>query len=310
MRHIVTTAYLFLLKCIFTAVIVMFTPVNVLGQDILENENVQTHIFNAPVGLRLNDDEPVSYNSEGWQLGAGIGFYVPGSESANYYNGGGKNSLRRVLFDYPYNYDRLKEAFNHDFYLDSANLPTAMKYTPAVMLQFASLYNFNENNGVLIEVGYAKLYTSDFFTLIIDDPANTTSDPTVELGTIWGVEERVSFNMGYFRSFGKASKVKPFFEVGVNLTDTKLKDNKAQVLSYTYTLVDPYDSYYGYKQGGLGFGYYTNAGAVFNLGESFAAHLGGSFSLKRINLLPDPGYSKEWVFFVRLLYKNLFGSNA
>jgi len=263
-----------------------------------------------PEKIFFTDDDTYTYSNVGWQLGVGFGLYVPGKESANYYNGSGKNSLRRVLFDYPYNYERLREEFNHDFYLDSANLPSDMKYTPTVMLQFLSKYNFNENNGFVIEVGYTKLNTADFFTLIIDDPSNTTSEPTVELGKIWGVEERINFNIGYIRSFGKPKKMKPYIELGININDTKLKDNKAQVLSYTYSIVDPYDSYYGYKQGGIGHGYYASGGIIFNLGDAFAAHLGASFSLKKINLMPLPEYSKEYIFFVRLLYKNLFTDNA
>jgi len=265
--------------------------------------------LNGNSSISGDGENTYTYTNEGWQLGIGFGLYLAGRESANYYNGSGKNNLRRVLMDYPYNYQALKERFNFDFHLDSNNLPSQMKYAPAVLLQAVSKYNFNENNGIVIDVGYSKHTTADFFTLIIEDPSNTTSEPTVELGKIWGVEERVNFNFGYIRTFGKPKKVKPFFELGVNINDTKLKDNKAQVLTFNYSIVDPYESYYGYKQGGIGHGYYLNGGFIFNLGDAFAAHLGANFSLKKINLLPDPKYSKEFVFYIRLMYKNLFGSS-
>ena len=259
--------------------------------------------------VKIVDPDQATYSNSGWQLGIGFGLYKAGNQSANYYNGSGKNSLRRNLIDNTYNYQALKDRFNFDFVLDSNNLPSNMKYSPAIMLQAVSKYNFDENNGFVIDVGYAKLTTSDVFTLILNDPSNTTSDPTVQLGKIWGDEERVNFNFGYIRSFGKPQKMKPYFELGVNVNDTKLKDNKAQVLTFTYSIVDPTDVYYGYKQGGIGYGYYVGTGLIFNLGDAFAAHFGANFSMKKINILPDPGYSKEFVIYFRLMYKNLFGSN-
>ncbi len=260
--------------------------------------------------VKLTDPDAATYSSTGWQVGIGFGLYLPGNASANYYNGSGKNSLHRVLIDNTYNYQALRDRFNYDFFLDSNNLPSNMKYSPAILLQAISKYNFNENNGFIFDVGYTKLTTSDVFTLVINDPANSMSDPRVELGKIWGTEERVNFNLGYIRTFGKPQNVKPFVELGVNINDTKLKDNKAQVLTNTYTIVDPMDSQYGYKQGGIGHGFYLASGLLFNVGDNFAAHIGANFSMRKINLLPDPKYSKELVFFMRLMYKNLFGNNS
>jgi len=262
------------------------------------------------ISLQPHDDVPYTYTNVGWQVGIGFGLYKAGNESASYYNGSGKNSLRRVLIENQYTYELLRQNFNYDFHLDSNNLPSDMKYAPAVVLQAISKYNFNENNGLVIDFGYSKHTAADFFTLVIEDPSNTTSEPTVELGKIWGIEERVNFNIGYIRTFGKPNRVKPFIEIGVNINDVKLKDNKAQILTYTYSIVDPMDAYYGYKQGGIGQGYYVNPGVIFNLGDAFAAHVGANLSLKRINLLENPGFSKEWVIYVRLLYKNLFAGDA
>lgn len=262
------------------------------------------------ISLQPHDDVPYTYTNVGWQVGIGFGLYKAGNESASYYNGSGKNSLRRVLIENQYTYELLRQNFNYDFHLDSNNLPSDMKYAPAVLLQAISKYNFNENNGLVIDFGYSKHTAADFFTLVIEDPSNTTSEPTVELGKIWGTEERVNFNIGYIRTFGKPNRVKPFIEIGININDVKLKDNKAQILTYTYSIVDPMDAYYGYKQGGIGQGYYVNPGVIFNLGDAFAAHVGANLSLKRINLLENPGYSKEWVIYVRLLYKNLFAGDA
>ena len=260
--------------------------------------------------VKLTDPDAATYSNVGWQVGIGFGLYLPGNASANYYNGSGINSLHRVLIDNIYNYQALRDRFNYDFVLDSTNLPQNMKYSPAILLQAISKYNFDENNGFIIDVGYAKLTTTDAFTLIINDPANTNTDPRVEIGKIWGTEERVNFNFGYIRTFGKPQKIKPFIEAGVNVNDTKLKENKAQVLTFTYSIVDPTDAYYGYKQGGIGYGYYLSSGFLFNVGDNFAAHIGANFSMKKINLLPDPKYSKELVIFMRLMYKNVFGNNS
>ena len=256
------------------------------------------------------DDNDFMSNSVGLQVGLGFGLYLPGNESANYYNGKGKNNVRRMVIDNIYIYKELKEALVYDFTLDSNNLPSNMKYTPAVALQVVSKYNFNENNGFVLDVNYAKLTASDFFTLTLADPHNLTSEPTTELCKIWGIEERVSFNFGYFRSFGKPKKIKPFVEIGVNVNDTKLKDNKVQILGYTYSIVDQTDSYYGVKQGGIGHGFYFSPGVLFNIRDAFSAQLGADLSLKKINLLANPEYSKEIVFFIRLMYKNVFGGKA
>jgi len=247
----------------------------------------------------------------GWQLGLGFGIYFPDKAPAKYYDGSRDNRLRNMLVNYQYNYYDLKEYFNHDFDLDTNYLPKNMRYTPALNLFFMSKYNFNENNGLLIEFSYAKLTTTDVFALTIDDPSNMTSEPTLELGQIWGKEERVNIHIGYIRTFGAPGRIKPFWEVGININDTKSKENGAQIAHFKYDIRDPHNTYYGYKEGGIGFGFFATQGIMVNISEGFAAHAGVNFSMKRIALQNEGApLTKDWGVFIRLLYKNVFGSTA
>ncbi len=258
----------------------------------------------------LSEEELININT-GWQLGLGFGIYFAGKEPASYYNGSGKNNLRRQIKLYNYHYEQLREHFHHDFDLDTANLPQDMSYEPALTLLFSAKYNFNENNGIIIDFSYSRLTSRDVFALTIDDPGHTLSEPILEFGSIWGKEERVNINIGYFRTFGEPSRIKPFWEFGININDTKATENKAEIGPFNYDIRDRHETYYGVKEGGIGSGFFVTQGVLVNINKDFAMHLAANFSMKSIALQEDDApLSKNWSVFFRLVYKNLFSSGA
>ncbi len=257
---------------------------------------------------QLSDEELINLNL-GWQLGLGFGVYFPGSEAAAYYDGTRNNNLRNRIINYSYNYNDIKEYFNHDFELETENLPQDMGYEPALNMHFFAQYFFNQNNGIVLDFSFARLKALDLFALTIDDPSNTTSEPTLEFGTIWGLEERVNINIGYMRFFGAPNRTKLFWEIGLNINDSKSKENKVEIGPFTYDIRDFQSTQYQMKEGGLGAGFFITQGVLFNINKDFALQLAGSYSMKRIALQEaDEPLSQNWTLVMRIVYKNLFGN--
>lgn len=258
----------------------------------------------------LTEDELININI-GWQLGLGFGIYFAGKEPASYYNGSGKNNLRtRIMFD-TYRYQELREYFNYDFDLEETNLPQNMSYEPALNILFAAKYNFNENNGIILDFSYSRLTSRDVFALTIDDPGHTLSEPILEFGSIWGKEERVNIHIGYTRTFGEPSRFKPFWEVGFNINDTKATENKAEIGPFSYDIRNPHDTYYGVKEGGIGAGFFVTQGLLVNISKDFAIHAAANFSMKSIALQEEEStLSSNWSVFFRIVYKNLFSPSV
>ncbi|MDD3877041.1 MAG: hypothetical protein PHT69_10495 [Bacteroidales bacterium] len=256
------------------------------------------------------DDDLILQNL-GLQVGISVGLYLPDNQTANYYNSTKDNRLYHVIMDYPYNYQALREYYNYEVHLDSNYLPRNMKFTPALNLTFAVNYFFNPNNIFIFDFSYAKLTSNDAFFLVIEDLSNLTTEPVLAMGKIWGKEERMNINIGYGRSFGKPKRIKPFWEIGFNINDTRVLENKASIAGFTYDIRDPYNQYYGLKEGGIGMGFFASQCVLFNVSEAFSMHLGVNFSMKTVGLIEEGmPMNKEWSFFLRIMYKNLFGGSS
>lgn len=240
----------------------------------------------------------------GWKMGVDFGFLFANKYTANFYNGSGRNSIRRTIVDNRINYNQIRSVLKYDFFLDSANLPTNMKYDPALNIGFYAKYNFNKHIGFSIDFNYSRLKASDFVTLIIENPSNLTSQPTYYKANILGTEDRINMSAGIYASFGKPSIVNPYVEAGFNLNNAKVKDSKVLVESLQYSIIDPTDQYYKVQQGGVGYGAYLGAGFKLAFSQAFAFNIGGTVYYSRINLGEVKAFKPQLALYLRMLVKS------
>lgn len=239
-----------------------------------------------------------------FDYGMNFGFYMANGATANYYNGTGQRSLEQVL-SFSNNYNRIRNELGYDFSLHS--LPMKMSYKPAVMLGFYGSINFNPRAGIMAEFNYARLKAEDRFSLEIERVVFIEGD-NIELYPIYGTEERLDLRFSFQYTFlSKKSYLHPFFETGVSITDTKVKENRVRIHSQSFSLHIPQTGLIYERDYGIGFGGFATAGLKLDVNEQFALWLGYSANYSRINLGVNERFLLQHTLFLRLSLASLSG---
>lgn len=244
-----------------------------------------------------------------WIYGLSIGLYVPDNSTANYYNGSDEeHNLERALNLY-YNRDRIvREVDEIIESFEVYELPMAMQYNPAVQVGFYGGLVFNNAFAVTGEFNYTKLRVSDRFTLATDKETFTT-EPYLLLSDIFASEERIELRLGVQYTLQTSSYMHPFVESGINITDTKILENRVRVGGLNINIRDARSDYYGIRDYGMGFGIFTAAGIKMDVTDTFSLRFGGSVSFSRINLGDNRNVRPQYTAFLRLDLNEVFASH-
>ena len=231
-----------------------------------------------------------------FDYGMTMGFYMANPGTANYYNGTGENSVESVI-NLSHNYNRIRQEIGYDFQLHG--LPLQMTYKPAVMLGFFGSIGFSPRASLMAEFNYAKLKAQDKFTLEIERVVFIEGD-NIELYDIWGTEERLDLRFSFQYVFlSRSSYLHPFFESGVSITDTKIKENRIRIHSQTFSIRNPTNTFYHIQDSGIGFGGFGTLGLKMDVNESFALWAGYSANYSRINLGENNRFLLQHTAFLR-----------
>ena len=92
----------------------------------------------------------------------------------------------------------------------------------------------------------------------------------------------------------------PFVEAGVNMINTKARENRVQIAGNSYSILNLTDTRYGFRDDGISFGAYAGSGIRMDLGESYALALGAHANFANINLGENNKYNMHYSIFVRL----------
>jgi hypothetical protein len=234
-----------------------------------------------------------------WFYGINIGGYFAHPSTANYYNGSGEHNVETAL-NRIYNRDRLVN--NVDEIIENFNigeLPLNMHYSPAVLIGFFGGINFSKTLSIIGEFNYTKLTVADKFT-IYTDKFTSTSEPYILLSDIYATEERIDLRVGVQFTYFTDSYVHPFIESGINITDTKVIENKVLVEGMEFSIREIRSEYYNVRDYGMGFGVYTSAGLQMEISDNFSFSMGGSVSYSQINLGENNQIAPLFTGFVRL----------
>lgn len=245
-------------------------------------------------------------NRKGWYFGGNIGAYFANKYTANYYNGtdstGNVGQRLMYVFQYPQNYEKIKQALGgYDFAI--AEMPVAMRYSPAAYVGFHARYLFTENDAFLIQANYSKLRVNDIFTLKLQVPNYSNPDGSYYKADIWGVEERVNIDFGYSRSFGLSENVYFAIEAGLNINSVRVKESKIKIEGMQFSVTDPYYAYYNIVEGGLNTGAFASANIQLWLNDVLSLEPSLTCYYSKINLGENKMYKPQYALFARLIYR-------
>lgn len=266
------------------------------------------------------DDEPNTYQPFGeWDLGLNFGMYWPAKYHAQFYNGREENVNKiSYVFNNKYWYEDIKRELNSSDTVFVSELPSNMRYTAAFQIGIYLRKTFDNYLGFSMQFDYSKLTASDKFTVEVD-PDYILTDPDIRIYDIWGVEERVNIDLLVSKYFKLDNPMFiPFFEGGLNISSTVVKENKIRMETLEYSLVDVYlsggyvpgaaQNEYDIHQGGIGLGFSAAVGVKMMFNDQISIDPGFRVYFQKIKLegyeLMKPSFS----IFVRLSLADFFST--
>jgi hypothetical protein len=256
---------------------------------------------------QVNSFQPINDDSEParWFYGLSLGGYFANSSTANYYNGTGEHSVEKALFR-QYNFDRIVNQVDQIIEsFEIGELPMNMKYNPAIQIGFYGGLNLSRSFALTGEFNYAKLMIPDKFTMITDKYSSIT-EPVILLGDIYGTEERIELKLGVQYTAITKGYIHPFVESGINITDTKVIENRIRIQGLAFSIREIRTDYYNIRDYGMGFGIYTGAGLRMDVSNSFAIRIGGSVCFSKINLGDNNEVKPQYTAFLRINLNEVF----
>jgi len=261
-------------------------------------------------------DEEQSFGR--WDLGLNFGLYLPSNYHAKFYDGSSDNVNNiDYVFGNKYWYQDIFNAVNAADTVLVAELPTNMRYRPSFQIGVYFRRTFDNYFGFSMQFDYSKLIATDKYTVQVD-PDYIATEPDIRIYDIWGIEERINIDLLFSRYFELDNPMyMPFFEAGINLTSTKVKEHKIRIEDLEYSLVDVYlnGSYvpgmaqneYEIYQGGIGFGFTAAAGIKLRFNNQISVDPGLRIYFQNVKLENYDLMKPAFAFFVRLGLADFFG---
>lgn len=257
---------------------------------------------------------------EGWDLGLNFGFYMPSSYHANFYNGSEANDNKlSFILGNKYLYNDIANALDVTDTFMVSGMPTNMSYTSAFNIGVYFKRSFGNKMAFAAFFNFAKLHAADFFQVEVD-PNVIATEADLRIFPIWGTEDRVNIDLSFFRYFKTCDcNYMPFFEGGININSTRVKENKINIGGQDYSLVNVYlnGSYipgaqqntYNIQQGGIGWGIHAGGGVKLAFNEKITIDPGIKIYWQKINLEQYQAFKPGLEIYVRLSLGSLISSN-
>jgi hypothetical protein len=245
---------------------------------------------------------------KGWNFGMNFGVYFPNSATANYYDGQQNDILKKVIFDYPQNYENIKNYFNSDFNI--SEYPLKMHYNNPIYVGFIVKYGLSVNTNLFAEMNYAKLTTNDAFTIKLFNAPNGITQP-IQIGTLAGSERRTDINLGLRENFGEVNIFMPYAETSFNINSVKVLEAKAMIAGQTFDINNPnfnpnlqYNTNYNQYIGGVGYGINISGGLQIIFNEKYSFDIGATLSKKQIKIPDNDKYLTQYIVYLRIMFHN------
>jgi hypothetical protein len=246
------------------------------------------------------DDDKEDYKLIVTSIGAGA--FFAGRHPANYYNGSNELNNISYVFNNRYWMQEIVDEFN-GWRPKGYELPEKMRYKVATAVGFRFSMNLSPHTSVFVQASQVNLVATDIFTLLFENLV--ISEPIRVICNIWGKESRTMLDVGFqSRNETSVQNLEWFYELGFNITNTKVKENSIKIGEKTFTLmnignyVPGQPSYDPLRQSAWGIGALGTIGWRYRANSRTSFDFGATAYLQDINL---EGYKKFHPSF------NLFG---
>jgi hypothetical protein len=243
---------------------------------------------------RFYDDDEVKLVT----VSIGAGGFRAGKHVANYYNGH-PNNVNKISYilgnSHWHEHIRREEFDGRDFRLNS--LPDDMSYRIATAMTVRFALNLSPYTSVFLQVNQVNLLASDVFVIKMLESSQLVSEPDLRPFRIWGRESRSMLDIGFQRRDElEARNWYWFYELGFNVTNTRVRENSIQIGNFQQSIIDrgTYHPGQGFStiedpQTAFGIGLIGTVGWQYVITPSASFDFGVTAYLQDINL---EGYNK------------------
>lgn len=197
-----------------------------------------------------------------------------------------------------------------------SDMPTNMRYTPAIMLGFNFKVPVNPKSSILLNVNGSVLNIQGNFTITKlmaqTQPVNPASNPNIVVCPIYGKEQRMQFELGFQHLFGDDENFNFLLEAGLLGTLAKFDGSWIYINNLRIDL-PYYSAIYSYTSGlytssatkvpvGFGIGAFTGMGINMNLNPKFNMQILYNLSQEKVNLGVNPKLKFQNALGLRVYY--------
>jgi len=208
-------------------------------------------------------------------------------------------------------YNDIKENICNGNDFEVYGYPKDMRYKTSLCVGLTVDYVVNDELWVFSEFNYTKAVTADKIIFKINKNYGSSyiiTDDELLKGDIIGEENRSMINAGVKFLIGEGYG-RFYIESGLSFNSVYVR--KAEIVlrndnngyERNYDIYNREDSYYNYKQGGLGNGLFVGLGYYLSLSDKYWVELGLTNYMVKIKLKEPYMYKGEYCFYVRLGFR-------
>lgn len=261
-------------------------------------------------GLCQDSLETVSQGyerSKTFHMGLYVGALFANKYTASLYDGygydinGQRNTFATSIMNYEINYvygggnggvDQIAALLNvspGDWIFNEGCMPLNLRYTPAYVVGLNTRYIIDDKSCILLNVNGSKLSVNGKFNIYSKTytgpatvPGSNSNTQIQNQFTIVGGEQRLMFQLGYQRHYGKNQKVNFFTDLGLDVVMAKAQKHQAFMSTANGSIIidlmqsysQPNFSYLNAKYFvGVGIGTFGSIGVNFNVNPKYTAQL-------------------------------------
>ena len=269
-----------------------------------------------------------SSNSKGIQSGLYIGFLFPNKSTASLYDGYGydiysvKNDFlnsfmyQKIVVEYGGGNgqtDQIAQSLNvnpGEWAFDKTDMPINMRYSPTLTVGLQGRWKASKQTSVILNVNAAKLSANGNFTIQLLTPPIGPVQPgyqNFKIFSIIGVEQRLWFQAGLQRIFGKDEVIGFLLEGGLALNMVKFYRNEIIINNLRIDLMTFYNQYgneiYRAKNlTGVSFGAFGSVGANINTASNWTVQFLYTPMYGKVNLIQNQELALQHTLGLRLYY--------
>ena len=240
-----------------------------------------------------------SYVSNAVDDGTGLevfinaGLFIPSAKQANFYSGRPENAntIERVLFSDTYGRQIWESLVNSGYLrgvgnyseMQLADYPD-MYYKLGYQIGFGLRYGYKHGWGWLARFDYSQLTAAGAFHIYNGPQASvlTNRDRYVTCA-MYGLENRINIDIALTKRFPIDNDWQIEGDIGFNLNNTKVKENKMEINGAYYSILDVWNgrrpdsgvgSYDYVNQGGIGVGGFVTLSFAYVMANRGSLELG------------------------------------